>query len=80
VRIEGDGWKEALEECQKVADDLHAGRTPRVLSDGLTIADLCNRFLTAKLRQCEAGEINPRLFAEYRETTDLLVSMFGKTR
>ena len=55
VRIDGDGWKEALEEYKKVADDLHAGRTPRVQSDGLTVADLCNRFLTAKLRKREAG-------------------------
>ena len=29
-------------------DDLHAGRTPRVSRDGLTIRDLLNRFLTAK--------------------------------
>src|SRR5208337_3493488 len=42
-RIEGDGWKEALEEYKAVADDLHSGRTPRVQSDGLTVADLCNR-------------------------------------
>jgi integrase len=32
-----------------VADDLHAGRTPRVTGDGLTVARLCNHFLTAKL-------------------------------
>src|SRR6516164_9358554 len=61
-RIEGDGWKEALEEYKKVADDLHAGRTPRVQSDGLTVADLCNRLLTAKQRQYEAGEISSRMF------------------
>jgi hypothetical protein len=30
VRVEGDGGKDALAECKKVADDLHAGRTPRV--------------------------------------------------
>ena len=54
-----------------MADDLHAGRTPRVKADGLTVADLCNRFLTAKLRKVEAGELTPRLFAEYKETTDL---------
>src|SRR5437667_8879725 len=48
VRIEGDGWKEALEIYKTQADDLHAGRTPRVKGDGLTVADLCNRFLTAK--------------------------------
>ena len=59
-RIPGDGWKEALEEYKKVADDLHAGRTPRVRSDdGLTVGDLCNRFLTAKLRKREAGELGP---------------------
>jgi integrase len=80
VRIDGDGWKEALEEYKKVADDLHAGRTPRVQSDGLTVADLCNRFLTAKQRQKEAGEIGPRMFDEYKATTDRLVCTFGKTR
>src|SRR3954471_8373550 len=48
MRIEGDGWKEALEIYKAQADDLHAGRTPRVHGDGLSVADLCNRFLTAK--------------------------------
>jgi integrase len=90
VRIEGDGWKEALEEYKAVADDLHAGRTPRVQSDGLTVADLCNRFLTAKQRQYEAGEITPRMFeptadpkkpkGEYPATTDRLIATFGGSR
>ncbi len=79
-RIEGDGWKEALEEYKAVADDLHAGRTPRQTTDGLTVADLCNRFLTAKQRQREAGEIGARMFEEYKAATDRLVSTFGKTR
>src|SRR5262249_54561503 len=51
VRIEGDGWKEALELYKAQADDLHAGRTPRVKTDGFTVRDLCNRFLTAKQRK-----------------------------
>lgn len=80
MRVEGDGWKEALEEYKAQADDLHAGRTPRVKADGLTVADLCNRFLTAKLRQREAGEISARMFGEYKATTDRLVATFGKTR
>src|SRR5262249_12117324 len=29
-------------------DALHAGRTPRVEADGLTVADLVNRFLASK--------------------------------
>jgi integrase len=80
VRVEGDGWEAALELYKSQADDLHAGRTPRVLADGLTMADLCNRFLTAKQRQREAGEITSRTFDEYKATTDRLVSTFGSTR
>jgi integrase len=90
VRIEGDCWKDALEKYKKVADDLHAGRTPRVQSDGLTVADLCNRFLTAKQRQYEAGEISSRMFeptadpkkprGEYPATTDRLIATFGGSR
>lgn len=80
TRVEGDGWKEALELYKVRADDLHAGRTPRVKSDGLTVADLCNRFLTAKTRAKEADELSDRMFNEYRRSTDRLVTTFGKTR
>ena len=80
TRVEGDGWKQALELYKAQADDLHVGRTPRVKGDTLTIADLCNRFLTAKQRALEASEITARTFAEYRGTTDRLVTTFGKTR
>src|SRR5262245_29632854 len=57
-RIEGDGWKEALEEYKAVADDLHAGRTPRATNGELTVADLCNHFLTVKHRKVSAGELS----------------------
>jgi len=48
VGVAGDGWKEALELCKAVADDLHAGRTPpRVKTDGLPSSgnQLMARFL-----------------------------------
>jgi integrase len=80
VRIEGDGWKEALELYKVQADDLHAGRTPRVKTDGLTVADLCNQFLTAKLHQREARELSLRSFGDYKAATDRIVAAFGKTR
>lgn len=90
VRVEGDGWKEALELYKAHADDLHAGRTPRVHGEGLTLADLCNRFLTAKQRQYEAGEISARMYnpgatpeqasGEYKQSTDRLIAAFGKDR
>lgn len=79
-RVPGDGWEEALREYKAVADDLHAGRTPRVAGDGLTVAALCNRFLTAKLHKRDSGEIGGRSFTEYKDTTDLLVRTFGAGR
>jgi integrase len=80
VRVEGDGWQEALEAYRAVADDLHAGRTPRPQTDGLTVAVLCNRFLNAKLHKLQAGELEARSFGEYREATDLIVAAFGRSR
>lgn len=61
-------------------DDLLAGRTPRATGDGLTVRDLCNRFLTAKEQQRDAGDITPRSFADYFATAKLIVGAFGKTR
>ncbi len=82
TRVEGDGWKEALELYKAQADDLHAGRTPRVnrTGDGLKLSELCNRFLTAKLRRMERGKITARTYTECRGTTDLLIAQFGKDR
>ena len=80
VRVPGDGWEEALAEYKAKADDLHAGRTPRAETGGVTVAGLSNHFLTAKQRQMDAVELSPRTFAEYKATTDRLVRLFGKTR
>src|SRR4051812_15366010 len=81
IPVEGDGWKEALDEYKKVADDLHAGRTPRPgAGDGPTVASLCNHFLTAKLRQVEAGELSSMLFYDYKVITDFVVKQFGGPR
>src|SRR5262249_53301649 len=60
VRIPGDGWEEALALYKWQADALHAGKTPRVPANELTVAGLANHYLTAKLRKREAGEINVR--------------------
>ncbi len=79
-RIEGDGWQAAYETYKQQADALHAGRTPRANADGLVMADLCNRFLTAKLRKMQSHELSPRSFAEYRQATDLLIAKFGDKR
>jgi integrase len=81
TRVDGDGWREALEAYQRVADDLHAGRAPSYVDwDSLTVAELCNRFLTDKLRKVEAGEIGRRRFEDVRAVTDVIVSTFGRLR
>jgi integrase len=78
---ENDGSTDALDKFNLQKDDLYAGRTPRVAGDQrITVGDLCNKFLIAKLRKLQAGELSKRMFAEYKETTDLLVSSFGKDR
>src|ERR1700722_12546661 len=74
VRVDGGGWEQALALYKAQADDLHAGRTPGANTDGLTVAGICNRFLTAKQRKMEAHEIGPRMFGEYKATTDRLVA------
>lgn len=81
-RVSGDGWVEALELYKAQKDDLHAGRIPRVnkVGDELTVGELCNRFLNAKLARQQAGEITANTFGDYRQITDLLVSEFGKAR
>jgi integrase len=80
TRLPGDGWEQALTEYKAVADDLHAGRTLRPAADAMTVALLCNHFLTAKKYKLDADEITPRTFAEYKSTTDRLVATFGENR
>ena len=61
---DGD-WQAALDLYQEQRDDLHAGCTVRVKSDGLTIRNLYNRFLTAKRHLLDTSEIKLRTFQEY---------------
>jgi integrase len=80
VAADPDG-KKALDQWLDERDDLLAGRIPRKKSAlGLTVNDLCNRFLTAKIHQRDAGEIKPRTFKEYKQTTDRIVELFGGNR
>lgn len=81
-RLPGDGWKKALELYKAQADDLHAGRTPRVrkMGEGLKLKDLCNEYLSAKRRKFKSGEVGRPTYEGYKTTTDLIISQFGKDR
>jgi integrase len=70
----------ALQKYQEQRDDLHAGRTPRVAADGLTLRDMVNRFLTAKKHQLDTGEITARTFTDYHATCKRLIDTFGVSR
>jgi len=74
------GWQAALEKYQEQRDDLHAGREPRGASEGTTVKELLNRFLTAKTLQVETGEITNRSFVDYKRVTDRIVAVFGAGR
>jgi integrase len=70
----------ALRRYNEQKDALHAGRTPRPDSEGITVKDVCNAFLNAKKDALDAGELSPRTWAQYEETCVLLVDHLGKRR
>lgn len=70
----------ALKKYLDQKDALHAGRKPRVETEGLTVKELANAFLAAKQALVDNGELSPRTWSEYKVTTDLIVDDFGKQR
>jgi len=61
-------------------DDLLAGRTPRVKSEGLTIRELLNAYLTSKRHLLDTSEITPKHFAELYACCHRIGDAFGLTR
>ncbi len=55
----------ALELYRQQAPDLHAGRTPRPVSEGITVAELCNLFLAAKRQAHESDQLSGRMYDDY---------------
>lgn len=49
-------------------------------ADGLTLRDLINRYLTAKQRRLEAGELGRRSFADYHTAMARLIKLFRPHR
>lgn len=61
-------------------EELLAGRKPRGRRDGLTVLELCNRFLAAKEDQADAGDLIRRTFVSYFNTAKLVLDSFGANR
>lgn len=70
----------ALAKWPDKRDELLAGRVPRKNRDGLTVAGLCNAFLTDRNRRMDWGEITVRTFSEYYKLGARVVATFGKSR
>jgi len=70
----------ALQKYLDQRDDLHAGRTPRVSVEGLTVRELLNRFLTSKAHLVDTGEIAQRTFLDYHATCKRIGDAFGLDR
>jgi integrase len=70
----------ALSKYLEQRDDLQAGRTPGLHPDGLTVRELCNRFLSAKKSLQDAGEMSPRTWSDYYYSCERLIGRLGKSR
>jgi integrase len=69
----------ALQRYHEHCRDLHAGRIDRIERSGdLTVGDLVNKFLAAKDRKRENGEIESATFVEYHRDCELMVQYFGR--
>lgn len=66
----------ALDKWLAEKDELLAGRTPRLHRDGLTVADLANRFLTAKKALLATGELSPVTWRCYFTACERIVGAF----
>lgn len=70
----------ALQRYLDQKDDLHAGRTPRKPSDGLTVKELVNRFLEAGEAKIDSGELAKCTWRDYYGTCKKIIRFFGKNR
>jgi integrase len=70
----------ALDAWLKDKDDLLAGREPRVRSEGLTVEELCFRFLAHHEERRNNGELNPRTYQGYFATAEAVAKALGRTR
>jgi integrase len=70
----------ALNEYLDIRDDLHAGRTPRPKVDGVSVADICNEFLSAKQDRLDSGELTAHSFRDYFDVCKLIAEFFGRNR
>jgi hypothetical protein len=73
----------ALRLWNEQQEDLKAGaplRRRSTAASGPTVADLCNRFLTAKRSRVDSGELSWRTLQNYLRSCATVVETFGRDR
>ena len=73
----------ALRRYLSEKDDLTAGRKPRpkvTENQGITLLELCNKFLTFKQGLVDSAELSRKTFRDYHDTCQLFLSVAGKDR
>ena len=70
----------ALRKFEEQKADLFAGRRPAERLEGLTIFDLCAKFLTTKKQAREAGELSIHSFKDYGDACNRLIKAIGRNR
>ncbi len=74
----GSDPEPALKRYLAEREDLEAGRTPKLLPGGLSIKELCNRFLYSKKLLMDSGELAPKTWRDYLDVCERLAKHLGK--
>lgn len=75
-----DDPQAALNRYVSQRDDLYAGRTPRTQLEGMTVRELCNRYLTSKQQLRDSGEIVGRTFNDYFSVCEQVLGSINGSR
>jgi len=75
-----DDPRGALKRYNEQKDALHAGRKPRLDTEGMTVKAVVNAFLYAKETAVTNGELSSRTWTDYKKACDEVIAAFGKTR
>ena len=70
----------ALQLWLEQKDPLLAGPTPRRKTDELTVKELADRFMTAKLNKVETGELTQVTYRDYLYVLKHVADFFGRQR
>lgn len=73
-------WQAALDTYQAQRDDLYAGRKPRQVSAGVTVADAANEFLASKRAMVDAGDIKAKTWDDLYKVAQQITASISRNR